>query len=244
MKKSLRILLITGIIVALLTGASATFLRSYPADDAAKEAASKANVTEGPDGELIFRPASDNGDATGLIFYPGGSVDQKAYAPLMQLLSDRGITCVLLKMPLDLAIFDIDAAAGISARYPEVKNWYIGGHSLGGAAASMFLTDRAEEYKGLLLLGSYANADLSETKLKVLSVYGKNDGVMNRENYEKGKASLPKDFTELVIPGGNHANFGSYGAQKGDGTAAITPEEQRRITADAILEWIQKIPGA
>lgn len=244
MKKSLRILLITGIIVALLAGVSACCLRSYPATAAAKDAAAKTNVTDGPDGELVFRPAGNTGDANGLIFYPGGNVDQKAYAPLMQLLADRGVTCVLIKMPLDLAILDIDAAGDIPARYPEIKNWYIGGHSLGGAAASMYLADCTEEYKGLLLLGSYPNADLSKADLKVLSVYGENDGVMNRENYEKGKASLPKDFTELVIPGGNHANFGSYGAQKGDGTAAVTTEEQMQITADAILEWIQKTPGA
>ncbi len=37
---------------------------------------------------------------------------------------------------------------------------------------------------------------------------------------------MPAQYQESVIEGGNHAGFGSYGAQSGDGTASISAEEQ------------------
>ena len=64
---------------------------------------------------------------------------------------------------------------------------------------------------------------------------------MNREKYDKYKSSLPGDFTEYVIDGGCHAYFGMYGAQDGDGTPAITNEEQIRITVENIVEIINQV---
>ena len=45
-------------------------------------------------------------------------------------------------------------------------------------------------------------------------------------------------YTEIIIDGGCHAGFGSYGAQKGDGAPVISAEEQQRQTADALAAWI------
>ena len=64
------------------------------------------------------------------------------------------------------------------------------------------------------------------------------DGVLNREKYEADRTNLPQDTTETVIDGGCHAGFGSYGAQKGDGTPTISAEEQQRQTADALAAWM------
>ena len=64
------------------------------------------------------------------------------------------------------------------------------------------------------------------------------DGVLNREKYEADRVNLPQDTTETVIDGGCHAGFGSYGAQKGDGTPTISAEEQQRQTADALAAWM------
>ena len=47
---------------------------------------------------------------------------------------------------------------------------------------------------------------------------------------------LPEGTSLKVIDGGNHAQFGHYGPQKGDGIATISREEQQRLTAAAILE--------
>ncbi len=185
------------------------------------------------DGTMVFKPE----DATkGLIFYPGGKVEYTAYQPLMAACAEQGIMCVLVEMPFNLAVFDMNAAEGIQEDYPEIKDWYIGGHSLGGSMAASYLEDNTEDYEGLILLGSYSTADLSDTDLRVLSVYGSEDKVINREKYAENKSNLPADFTELIIDGGCHAYFGMYGEQEGDGKAAITHEEQIALTVSAIAD--------
>ena len=49
----------------------------------------------------------------GFIFYPGGKVEYTAYIPLMHALSEQCILCVLIEMPFNLAVFDVNAADGI-----------------------------------------------------------------------------------------------------------------------------------
>ena len=95
-----------------------------------------------------------------------------------------------------------------------------------------------EDYDGLILLAAYSTKDLSQTTLRVLSVYGSEDGVMNRESYEKNGSNLPADTTEVLLDGGCHAQFGSYGPQDGDGIPTISGEEQVRQTAEAIAAFI------
>lgn len=189
---------------------------------------------EWEDGTVVCAPQTAT---TGLILYPGGKVEHTAYLPLMRACAARGILCVLVDMPCNLAVLEKNAADGIREKFPEIKHWYIGGHSLGGSMAASYLKKHAEEFEGLILLGSYATANLSDTDLSVLSVYGSEDGVMNRKKYEKYKKNLPDDFTEHVIDGGCHAYFGMYGEQKGDGTPRLTPTEQILRTADIIFEW-------
>lgn len=176
----------------------------------------------------------------GVIFYPGGKVEYTAYAPLLQSCASEGIVCVLIQMPFNLAVLDINAAEGIQEMYPEIDKWYIGGHSLGGSMAATYLADNPEEYEGLILLGSYSTADLSGTDLEVLSLYGSEDKVLNREKYDENKSNLPDDFTEVVIEGGCHAYFGVYGEQEGDGTPTISNEEQIERTVAAIVEFVKE----
>jgi hypothetical protein len=106
--------------------------------------------------------------------------------------------------------------------------------------AATYLSDNADDFDGLALLGAYSTSDLSNTDLDVLSIYGSEDGVMNRKKYDANKGNLPNGFTEIVIEGGNHAGFGMYGTQDGDGESKIPTEEQIKITADAVLELINK----
>ena len=183
-------------------------------------------------GRIVFEP---EGATKGFIFYPGGKVEYTAYIPLMQACAEKGILCVLLEMPFNLAVLDVDAADGIRNEYPEIEEWYMGGHSLGGSMAASYLADNAEDYEGLVLLGSYSASDLSDTDLAVLSVFGSEDKIMNREKYEDNRSNLPSDFTEVIIEGGSHAYFGMYGAQDGDGTPTVTNAQQIRITAENIL---------
>ena len=105
------------------------------------------------------------------------------------------------------------------------------------------ISDKDEVYSGLVLLGSYSTADLSGLNISVLSLYGSEDGVMNREKYEENKVNLPSGFTEIIIEGGCHAYFGMYGEQDGDGEPALTPAEQISFTAEKILEHVSLLDG-
>lgn len=198
---------------------------------AALNSTEQVEVSYLEDGTLVFKPVESN---KGLIFYPGGKVAYEAYAPLMQALAEQGILCVLPEMPCNLAVLDMDAAEGISEQFPEVTDWYLGGHSLGGSMAASYVAENATEYKGLILLASYSTADIADSGLQVLSVYGSEDKVLNLEKYEEYRSNLPGDTVEYVIEGGCHAFFGSYGAQEGDGVPTITEEEQLQKTVDFI----------
>jgi dienelactone hydrolase len=160
----------------------------------------------------------------------------------METLALSGIDCYLCDMPLNFALLGRDAAGTI--RTGEINNygkWYIGGHSLGGVAAAMAADDAEEAggeaaWDGLVLLASYPTEEISTP---VISIYGTEDKVLNTGKYNKTKSAglWPSDFTEVVIKGGNHAQFGNYGEQKGDGSPAITAAEQQKETADVISEW-------
>ncbi len=241
-KRKRRIFIITTSVVlalAIIVGASAIYLGDYyRADNEAIGAFLPQGATweEKTDGTIVFEP---EGATNGFIFYPGGKVEYTAYVPLMQACAEQGILCVLVQMPFNLAVLDVNAADGLQEEYPEIEDWYIGGHSLGGSMAASYLEKNAEDYEGLILLGSYSTSDLSDIDLAVLSVFGSEDKVMNREKYDENKSNLPTDFTEIVIDGGCHAYFGMYGAQDGDGTPTITNEEQIRLTVENIVKVIE-----
>ncbi len=226
------------LVLAIVVAACAIYLGDYyKADEKAIGVFLPQDSTwkEETNGNIAFEP---EGATTGLIFYPGGKVEHRAYIPLMQACAEKGILCVIVEMPFNLAVFDVNAADGIQKEYPQIENWYIGGHSLGGSMAASYLEKHAAEYEGLILLGSYSTSNLSETDLDVLSVYGSEDMVLNRKKYNENKSNLPENFTESVIEGGCHAFFGMYGAQDGDGTPSITNEEQIYKTAELIAELV------
>ena len=179
---------------------------------------------------------------TGIIFYPGGKVETMAYAPLFMELAKENILCVLVDMPFHLAVLDMNAANGIQEQFPTIESWYMAGHSLGGSIASSYIVKHSNEYEGLILLASYSTSNLSDTNLKVISIYGSNDEVLNIENYIDNYDNLPNDTLEYIIQGGNHAQFGNYGLQKGDGIASITTEEQQQQTKNYILGFITNNP--
>ena len=225
--------------IGVLILASAIYLSIYykaDGDMAEKFPHSEFITIEENDDFTAFIP---NGKATaGFIFYPGGKVDDKAYHPLLQTLADYGIFTAVAKMPFRLAVFGVNTADKIREDYPEIEEWYIGGHSLGGSMAASHLAKHESDYRGIVLLGSYSTKDISGTDISALSIYGSNDGVMNIKNYEKNHSNLPNDLSELVIDGGNHAYFGAYGEQKGDGEATVTNAEQIYVTASHIYLFI------
>ena len=237
-KKVIGVLLV--LVLALGVGCFVFISDYYHADEEALAVLGSVETDEvivsQKDGMAVFLPRG--GSDTGLIFYPGGKVEYSAYAPLLYRCAEMGITCVLVEMPGNLAVLDINAADGIQERYTHVNEWYLAGHSLGGAMASSYLASHAEAYEGIILLGAYATEPLQHER--VLSIYGSEDRVLNMEQYEEGRANLPADYTELIIDGGCHAYFGAYGAQEGDGVPTITAETQWDITAQAIAQFVKK----
>lgn len=228
------------LLLSVTVGGCAIYLGDYyRADDGSIESfVFGINVEKTDIGKRItaFEPSDAE---IGFIFYPGGKVEADAYLPLMAALAQKGILTVLVRMPFNLAVFDMSAADGIAERFPEIEHWYIGGHSLGGAMAASYVSSHDDEFDGLVLLAAYSASDISATDLRVLSIYGSDDGVMNREKYDQYISNLPHGFEEIIINGGNHAGFGMYGAQSGDGTPSIPGEEQIRTTADAIYKFIE-----
>ena len=221
------------IVILVLAGAAAIYAGDYyHADEEAIMACQSSDtvtVTYVSGGQHDFVPEKPQ---AGIIFYPGGKVEYTAYAPLMQKLAEEDILCIVPKMPLNLAVLDVGAAEDIMKQYPEITDWYIGGHSLGGSMAASYAADHADELEGLILLAAYSTADLTGSDLEVFSVYGSEDKVLNMEKYEEYRSNLPEDVYELIIEGGNHAGFGSYGAQEGDGEAAISSSEQIEVAVE------------
>ncbi len=171
-----------------------------------------------------------------VIFYPGGKVEAKAYEPIMQMIASNGIGCALVDMPLHLAVFNIDGADNVMKQFPDVENWYLSGHSLGGAMAAEYAVSNQDRLSGLILLAAYPTKEFSK-QFPVLSVYGSNDKVLKHDKYTEYIVNAT-NLEEVILEGGNHAQFGNYGMQSGDGVAHITPQKQWEETADAIIQFV------
>ncbi|ANU24399.1 alpha/beta hydrolase [Planococcus donghaensis] len=191
------------------------------------------------DGEgLIFQPESPTGK--GIILYQGAKVEKEAYAYLGQSLSQQGFVVSIPQLPLNFGIFGVDTADKVIEEHSEVEEWFVGGHSLGGVAASFYAEDPSKKLKGLYFLGSYPASDFSKSDLAMLSIYGELDGLSKVQDIEDSKQLFAEDRSFVEIQGGNHAQFGLYGEQKGDNPADITPIEQQDQVVEAITTWINK----
>lgn len=177
----------------------------------------------------------------GLIFYPGGKVEPESYIPLLtKLANEYEIAIFIPKMPFNLAILNKNAAINILKEYNYIKSWYIAGHSLGGVMASSYVYDNPKIFKGLILLASYPedSKQLKDEKLKVISIVGSEDKVINIKNYQESENNLPINSEFITIEGGNHSQFGSYGLQKNDGISSISEDEQQSITVSLISKFL------
>ncbi len=186
---------------------------------------------------LVFTPVTPTA-TTGFIFYPGGLVDPRAYAPAARAIAAEGYLVAIVPMPFNLAVFAPNRGLDVMAAYPTIKRWAVGGHSLGGAMAANFAAGQDEAVNALILWASYPASNNSLARradLQVTSVYGTNDGLATIDKIEESRALLPPDSTFVAIEGGNHAQFGWYGAQDGDNPAAIPHDKQEAQTITATL---------
>ncbi len=216
-----------------------------PDSEALAAMESNGNVTVRDGGDFVSFTPTAIAPVTGFILYPGGHVDYRSYAPIAQRIADHGYTVAIVKMPLSLAVFGIERADDVIAAYPAMRHWVIGGHSLGGSMAASYARTHADTVQGMAFWASYPGSsdDLSATTLKGLSTYGSNDGVLNRENLNATLPLLPPGTTVRVIEGGNHAQFGNYGHQSGDGTATISAADQQAQAADLTAGLLRAVEG-
>ena len=236
--------LIILIILALLSGGFYVWASnaSGPMPEALVALESDDLVTVETEPWLIFTP-TERVPTTGFIFYPGGKVDYHSYAPQARAIAEEGYLVVIPEMPLNLAVFGANAAEGIVAAYPDIEQWTIGGHSLGGSMAAKYAYDNPGSMAGLVFWASYPadNNDLSSTNISVSSIYGSLDGVALPEQVLAAEPLLPANTTWVEIIGGNHAQFGWYGDQAGDNPATISREEQQAQTVAATVALLETI---
>lgn len=199
---------------------------SYKAKDKALAALQSTKDVTVEDGEnIIFTPTHDMKD-TGFIFYPGAMVEPEAYSPIMKGLAEKGYKVVVTPMPANFALLDSNKADKVIENNSDIKQWVIGGHSLGGVSAAKYAV-KNDMIKGVVFYASYPQGkELKDTNLKVLSLWGSNDKVAGVNLVKFSKKLVPAESTFIEIEGGNHGQFGDYGKQLGDGTSTITPEEQ------------------
>lgn len=216
-----------------------------PTSDALAALESNENVTVKDEGNYIVFTPTSHIPITGFILYPGGHVDHRSYAPIAQELASHGYMVSIVRMPLSLAVFGIDRGDEVISAYPDMRYWVIGGHSLGGSMAAAYARSHSDKVQGVAFWASYpaTSDDLSITDLKGLSTYGSNDQILDRDNFNNTVSLLPHGTIMQVITGGNHAQFGNYGVQQGDGTATISAADQQRQAADLTARLLRAVEG-
>lgn len=190
---------------------------------------------------IVFTPVTTT-PTTGFIFYPGGLVDARAYAPVLRTIAARGYLVVNVPMPLNLAVFGVSRADAVISSFPDIQHWAIGGHSLGGAMAARYAHDHPDSIDGLVLWAAYAETDfsLAGRDVAAASIYGTRDGLAVEEEIVKSQTTLPDDARFVAIEGGNHAQFGHYGSQAGDNPATISRDAQQATVIDVTISVLEQ----
>ena len=196
-----------------------------------------------------------------LIFYPGGLVDPHSYLKWQDALVSQNpyLRVVTVKMPSNLAVLGTNKGARLFEMFDETQKWYVAGHSLGGAIATNFVAEYKDNINALIYLAAYPTDDrLSNFSGGVLSIYAEYDGLVAQSEIDDRISDLPEPIyidsisqlpNELnnktvyyKILGGNHAQFGNYGAQDGDKEATISTEKQQEILVQLITAYLNKLP--
>lgn len=222
------------IIVLVIAYAAFTFLSYNHAQDSATKylnGTSEVSVVKINNGLFV----DGHGNDTAFIFYPGAKVEYTSYLPMLCDLASEGIDCYVVQMPFNFAIFGENEADSIinSTNY---SHYILSGHSMGGYVASSYMAHSGKG-DGLVLFAAYPTEKIEKP---VLSIYGSDDGVLNFKTYNESK-TLMGNLTEVIIDGGNHAQFGYYGNQSGDNPSKITPEKQQGQSVDEIVKFIDKL---
>jgi hypothetical protein len=222
----------------------------YPAKDidpAVLKSDDRVTVNQDAKG-WTFIPSKGAGP-TALLFFPGGGVDPTAYAPLVRAVAAEGFPVYLVKLPGKPAAPNkhrkdsIAIGKGVIKAAPGVERWLVGGHSMGGAIAGQLVHEEPKQFRGLILIGTThpRDFDISGFAGDVTKVYGTEDRVARHAQSEANKKLLPAGTTWVEVKGGNHAQFGHYGTQIGDGKATISQESQQQAAREAVVKAVRRV---
>ena len=235
------LLLAVGVLLA--GGAGVYFAIGAGPDEAALTAVeADPDVTvERLDGATAVRSGPVTAETTGLVYYPGARVNPESYVPTAaETVAGRDVVVIIVEMPLNLAVLGQDRADDAREAFPAVDSWAVGGHSLGGAMACRYAADNAADIDALVLHAAYCDRDISDTGLRVLSVLGGSDGVLDAERERESRVNLPADSRIVELSGVNHAGFGAYGSQRGDESVDTAPGQMRAAVGAVTGEWLVK----
>lgn len=238
-----RVLLAVVLLLALFVSGFVIWAGNPPSpmDEALPALQSDANVEiTTVNGWTVFSPTAE-APTTGFIFYPGGRVDARAYAPQLHAIAAQGYEVVLVPMPLNLAIFGLNSANDVIKAFPEIQHWAVGGHSLGGSMAARFVQSNPTAVQGLVFWASYPDIDLSSLDIEAVSIYGTNDGLAKPEVVKNSAKFLPSDAVFVPITGGDHSGFGWYGLQPGDNPADVSRDDQQAQTVTATVDLLARL---
>lgn len=214
-----------------------------PMPEAAAALESDDQITVSTDEQwIVFSPTSKK-VTTGLILYPGGRVNPRAYAPQAREIALAGYRVIIVPMPLNLAVFAPNRAIEVTKYYENIEHWAIGGHSLGGAMAANLIDSQPELIDGLVLWASFPaeSNNLADSPIQAISIYATNDGLATVDDIEQSKTLLPETTEWVAITGGNHAQFGWYGAQSGDLPATMSRLDQQNLTVTATVSFLETL---
>jgi hypothetical protein len=234
-----------GVLVSAVLLGTLVWLRPFAATPAAvssMHASDGVRVADSPARIVITPTPTATAPDRGLVFQPGARIDPRAYVPILSAVSRRGFLVVIVKQPFDLAMLATGAPKDVMERYPEVKRWAVGGHSLGGVAASEYAADQPEDVRALVLWASYPPRSLAaRDDLAVASVSGSLDGFTTPADVHASRALLPSSTTYTVVDGAVHSSFGDYGAQPGDGTPTVDHAAAQQQIVDATVALLERM---
>ena len=244
MKRRIKIIICVLLIVAIVFVGFVVWAETPPAPmlEAYDALESDSEVIVTTNNWIVFQSVISNKNV-GFVIYPGGRVDFRSYAPMAHRIAAEGYLVVIVRMPLNLAIFGVNIASDVIKSYSQISSWVICGHSLGGTMATQFAHENPCEVKGLVLWAAYpaSGTDLSKNSLTVTTIHGTNDGLVSSTQIEDSLKMLPTSTNRIEIAGGNHAQFGWYGDQGGDNAATVTREQQQNQILNATLQLLEDI---
>jgi pimeloyl-ACP methyl ester carboxylesterase len=204
---------------------------------------SDAEVSVSQTDWIVFSPNGTT-PTKGLIFYPGGECDERGYAEPLRAIAASGYLVVLVPMPWQLAVFAPDRADDVIAAFPDIRDWAIAGHSLGGSMAAYYAANHQDVIKGLLLWDAYSPSDLSNSAMKIRMIHRSDESRQPPSDYASKLPLLPKQTEYVPLVGGQHLNYGRFIAgrlYRDAGPAELDPDQQRAQAAAASIEFMQAL---